>query len=230
METNNQNNTTETSNKNTTTRGPVSISSQRSINIDVSLTDEQVKVLIEKINEICDGFGSTAVLTPEERKRKVGTGVRNIGFIEKTYDLACTYPELAYFLDMDEFSSVMTNIRNDIQILAHTDVLRQCVYDHMLVSGDRAYRLSLNYYNTIKQLARQGIAQAVVVLEIIEPYFKKRRKPKNGTPPTDQELLRDAGGLLRGTKDGRIVIENENPAILAGTRRVVDHTHQDDNM
>jgi hypothetical protein len=34
--------------------------------------------------------------------------------------------------------------------------------------------------------------------------------------------------LLHGTKEGKIVIENENPSKSGGVRTVVDRTHPDD--
>jgi hypothetical protein len=50
----------------------------------------------------------------------------------------------------------------------------------------------------------------------------------SGSEPTEKQIERDVRGLLHGTKEGKIVIENENPSKSGGVRRVVDRTHPDD--
>jgi hypothetical protein len=46
-----------------------------------------------------------------------------------------------------------------------------------------------------------------------------------GAEPTEKQIEQDMRGLLHGTKEGKIVIENEKPAVSAGKRLVADDTH-----
>ena len=43
---------------------------------------------------------------------------------------------------------------------------------------------------------------------------------------TEPEVERDVKALLHGTKDGKIVIENEKPHLVGGKHVVVDETHK----
>jgi hypothetical protein len=46
--------------------------------------------------------------------------------------------------------------------------------------------------------------------------------------PTEKQIERDVRGLLSGTKEGRVTIENENPDTSGGHRHVVDEVHPAD--
>jgi hypothetical protein len=49
-------------------------------------------------------------LTQEQRRRKIGAGVRNYGFIEKVADLATANPEYAQFFPPTALRMAVTNI------------------------------------------------------------------------------------------------------------------------
>jgi hypothetical protein len=93
----------------------------------------------------------------------------------------------------------------------------------MLVASDVAYHNALSYYNAVKEAARQRVPGAEAAYNALKDYFKRARHASN--EPTEAEIERDVRSLLHGTKDGRIVIENEQPVVSGGEHRVVDEVH-----
>jgi hypothetical protein len=58
---------------------------------------------------------------------------------------------------------------------------------------------------------------------------KRSGKPGAGEDkPTEKQIERDVRGLLSGTKEGRVTIENENPDRTGGHRHVLDEVHPAD--
>ena len=47
--------------------------------------------------------------------------------------------------------------------------------------------------------------------------------------PTEKQLKRDFDALLKGRKDGKLLIENEKPKTTGGKRTVIDETYKDTN-
>ncbi|MDR0349832.1 MAG: hypothetical protein LBH90_10140, partial [Tannerella sp.] len=60
---------------------------------------------------------------------------------------------------------------------------------------------------------------------LLSAYFKKGKSTKEDSAPTEAQIERDIRSLLHGTKEGRIVVENENADLSGGKRRLVDETH-----
>ena len=64
----------------------------------------------------------------------------------------------------------------------------------------------------------------IEILKLLQPYFK--RPHKMSAEPTEKQLEKDIHSLLHGTKDGKIVIENERPTVSKGKRVIVDETQK----
>ena len=162
---------------------------------------------------------------PGDRRRKLGSGIRRYGFIDKTSDLAVLNPEFSPALFSS--SGLKTMVR-DIELVRNLfNVLQQfsrVVNDSLLLYGDQAFSMSLLYYNSVKELARRNVPGAEAVFRALEPFFRRgRRKDEE---PTEPEVERDVKALLHGKKDGRIVVENERPHLAGGKHVVVDETHK----
>ena len=93
-----------------------------------------------------------------------------------------------------------------------------------LLSSDKAFRLSLTYYNSLKILSRTGSVGAIVAFDELRSFFRRPRR-KTGAP-TEKQLERDIRGLLHGKREGTVVIENENPHLTGGKIVVTDITGQ----
>jgi len=219
--------TTKSTTKNVTEKQPLAPLQEdpaRRPPLEGDVSDEVLTLILDDLRTIQDVFGSDVILTAKERRRMIGSGIKNYGFLDKAFDVALAFPDLAHFIDMTNYGRNIKNIENDRTILIAIDSLRQYVNDHLLVSGDEAYRDAIAFYNQIKILARQGNTDAIAAFSRLKPFFSRPRRRK--VEPTVAEVIRDVKALEHGTKEGKIVIENEEPLISAGKHAVIDQTHR----
>jgi hypothetical protein len=84
--------------------------------------------------------------------------------------------------------------------------------------------MALIFYNNVKEMSKRGDPMAKELYRELKTYFKKKKS--DTAEPTEKELLKDVKALERGTKDGKIVIENVKPHITGGVHKVVDDVHK----
>jgi len=187
---------------------------------------EQLFEDIDKILQDMREDMQTEALTPAERKRLQGSGVRRYGFIDKVSDVAEANPEFAppFFSD-----TVLKTKLREIEVLRNISValgqMQRITDDVLLQVSDDAFQLALGYYNTVREAARRRQPGAQAVFNVLRLFFKRGRL--TGDEPTEHEVERDVKALLHGKKDGEIVIKNERPHLVGGVRKVVDETHRD---
>jgi hypothetical protein len=75
----------------------------------------------------------------------------------------------------------------------------------------------------VKEATRQRVTGAEAAYNVLKDYFKRSKHASN--EPTETEIERDVRALLHGSKDGRVVIENERPVVSDGERKVIDEVH-----
>jgi hypothetical protein len=165
-------------------------------------------------------------LTPEERKRMLGAGVRRYGQIDKSMDYAVEFPQFVpptFSLSALQTSKVNIEALRDMEVLV--DEIKRLVGDGLLTEGNTAWGWTLMYYNSVREQARRNVSGAVELFNKLKLLFMRRRQPDS--PETEPEVERDVRALLHGRKDGKIVIENEKPHLVGGKQVVVDETHKD---
>ena len=188
--------------------------------IDVPYLIEFNKAIENLFNNVKQ-FYSEDVLTPNERRRMFGAGVRNYGFIDKTSDIALANSKFApRTFDTDKFKSILRQLEEERTAVLLLQQLLRLLSDRLLLTSDEAYRNALLYYNSLKELAKARVPGAEEVFNALRPFF--RRPKRTGGEPTEHELKRDFNALLHGTKDGKIVIENEKPVVIEGKHKVID--------
>jgi hypothetical protein len=164
--------------------------------------------------------------TSKDRSRLVGGGIKNLGFIETAYESASTNPQfIPPYLDMNEYGESILDFTRKRTLFTLLQQFAQQVSDAMLLASDASYHDALEYYSSVKEAARQRVAGAEAEYKLLSKYFKKSKPSKDGDAPTEAQIERDVRSLLHGTKEGRVVIENENPDLSGGKRRLVDETH-----
>ena len=171
---------------------------------------------------------SNFMLTPEERRRLISSGIKNYGFLDKTSDLASVHGQ--YFpamFNIDDFKEEIRDVEFCRNLMSIIDEFSRTVANSMYVYSDGAFRMALRFYNSVRELARAGDPGAIVVFNMLRPYFRRHRIA--GDEPTEHEVERDVRALLHGTKDGKIVIENEHPHMEGGKHTVIDDTHKPNN-
>ena len=214
----------------------------RSLNPEVSLAteiaanDATVTHLQTWLTDLQSMFENVAVLVPQlestelnttDRRRLNGSGVRRYGFIEKTADIAEDFPQ---------FWPVIVDDKENLNVLVQEiEVLRNLLIwfryasrvtgDLLLIAGDKALRLAGAYYAAARDGARRKNPEAQQVFNMLRSFWQTRRR-NTSAEPTRKEVLCDVHALLRGTKDGEIIVRNESDRVVKGERVVIDNTRK----
>ena len=155
----------------------------------------------------------------------MSSGIKRYGFIDKVSDLAEINPK---YSPLHFSSAKMKGKLRDIEfcrsLLAKINMIERLVSNNLFLYSDEVYRMSLSFYNYIRQLARTGDSGAIAIVDMLEPFFRRTRRASE--EPTEREVKRDVRALLHGTKDGEVIIRNERPHMTGGKHMVVDETHK----
>ena len=165
-------------------------------------------------------------LSTAERRRLNGAGTRRYGFIDKVMDYAEEFPQFApSMFDIREFLANKHEIEQFREAQILSEMIDRAIRDSLLLRGETLYGKSLMYYNSLRELAKRNVPGARELFDHLRSMFARRRRPDS--PETEHELLRDARKLIEGKADGKILIENERPAVSGGKHEVIDEMHRD---
>jgi hypothetical protein len=189
-----------------------------------------VQALIQEVDALMQRFidteGLGGGLTSNDRRRLVGVGVRNNGFIDKAFDIARDNPQFmpAHF-DVNALNQNMTDLENLRQLMWVLQQFLQVVNNAFMVHADSCYRDALRIYGSLQEQARNRVDGAQPLFNALRTFFSKtRRQPAD--EPTEMELERDIKRLIHGKEDGEIVIKNESPQVTGGLHEVIDRVHK----
>jgi len=191
------------------------------------LPQQLMEDTIEGITSIMEDFRDVSqnYLNAIQRRRKIGAGIRNYGFIEKVADLASANPQFAQFFRPEDLNNCISNfdLCRDLALLLQA--FTRLVTNTMLVYSNEAYGMSLIFYNMVKEMSRRGNPKAMEIFRALQPFFKRPRRLS--AEPTEKEIERDLHALIHSKKDGKIVIENITPKLTGGVHKVVDEKFTD---
>jgi hypothetical protein len=179
-----------------------------------------------EIESLMTGFSEVTddVLTAIQRRRKIGAGIKNYGFIDKVSDLASSNPQFATFFDITDLKNAIRNIEECRDIVVLLQAFARMVSNAMLIYSDDAFSMALIYYSMVKEMSRHGDPTAMELFNALKPFFK--RPKRSSAEPTEKEIERDLHALIKGKADGKIVVENERPKLTSGERKVVDEVRK----
>lgn len=183
---------------------------------------ELEKILKESEGELdLSGYND---LTDAQRNRLLGSGVRRLGFIVKTHELALENPMFAPgFLDMQKFADLLVEITESRNIVVNLEQLARIYNDILLIAGNDAFRLALMYYNSVRDASRRGVPGAKAVFRRLESFFRRgRTEDVEEAAPTDKKTIKKAKKLLKGKADGTIIIEGHAKHTTAAEHKVID--------
>ncbi|MCL2117988.1 MAG: fibronectin type III domain-containing protein [Planctomycetaceae bacterium] len=173
----------------------------------------------------------STVLTPAERRRLNGSGVRRYGFIDKVSDVSADYPQfwpaaVSGASGSVDFQDRLKERLREIEVLRNllvwSNYVARVVRDLLLIASDDAFRMANTYYATVRTAARRQLPEAAQVFQMIDLFWRRPRRTTE--EPTIPEVERDLRALLRGTKDGEIIVRNESDQIVKGERVIIDNT------
>ena len=170
--------------------------------------------------------GITSNLTPIERRRLSGTGVRNNGFIDKAFDIAHENPDfLPPNFSLADLTYRMQDLEDLRQLVWVLQQFLQTATDAMFVQADVCYREALRIYGSLQEQSRNRVTGARPLFEALRAFFSRRRRDPT-EEPTEVQIERDVKRLLHGKADGEIVIKNETPHTQGGVHEVIDDVHK----
>jgi len=178
--------------------------------------------IIHGVTSLMDDFSEVSqnYLNKLQRRRKIGAGIRNYGFIEKVADLAEANPQFAQFFNPQDLRNCLTNFDKlrDISLLLQS--FTRLVTNTMLVYSDAGYGMSGIFYDMVKEMSRRGNPTAMELFRTLQPFFK--RPKRTGAEPTLKQAEKDMHAFYSGKKDGFFGVENFSPKLSGGVRKVID--------
>jgi hypothetical protein len=162
----------------------------------------------------------SSALTGRQRQGLYSAGVRNYGFIEKAYGIARMNPAfLPPFFDAAQMGVNVRKLKDLRRLSAAVEQLQQAVRERMLITADACYREALRVYSSLQEQSKNKVPGAKALYDAVTSFF--RRKKSDGQA-AQKELERDGRALIKGAKDGKLIIENYSPKVKGGARRIVD--------
>jgi ABC-type transporter MlaC component len=153
--------------------------------IDPQTLDEIVE-LIHDAELLFTPFANT--FTPKDRTRLVSGGIKNLGFIETAHESASNNPQFVPpYLNMTDYNESILDFTRKRSLFTLLQQFAQQVSDSMLLASDAAYHDALEYYNSVKEAARQRVPGAEAEYNLLSKYFKKSKPAQDGNAPTETE-------------------------------------------
>jgi len=192
----------------------------------------ELQYLVDHINLLMNNFlqnhESDAVLTGPERRRLMGAGVRNYGFIEKSLDVARENPDiLPANFNVWQFATNVQTLDAYRQLFWVLEKFTQAVNEAVLISANASMRDALRVYNILKEMTHSRVRGAEPLFRALNRFFERPRHPEQGEEPTIPELERDFNKIVHGKADGEIIAKNISPRVSGGKREIIDETFKD---
>ena len=136
-------------------------------------------------------------MTGKERMRLIGAGVRNYGFIEKSYEIAVENPQfVSNFFSAQDMRDAIDELDDLRQVLLLLEQFSQAVNECMLVKADECFRHALKVYGTLREHNKSKVPGADALFSALLQYF--RRPKRSGQPEqTEKELEDDLQKMAR---------------------------------
>jgi len=161
-----------------------------------------------------------------DRRRLNGVGIKKLGFIERSFELASENEDfLPHYLTLQRFDDDIQYFLAFRSLFDLTKQIEEKLWNVVIQSADIAYTDALEFYASVREAAKRRVDPAESIFRELSVFFKSRGT--RSSEPTEKQLERDAKALIRGKKDGKIVIENIKPKLTGGKHKVIDETFRD---
>jgi len=187
-------------------------------------TIDQINTMLNELKNTLDNFSQH--LRSLDRMRLNGVGIRKLGFIERSYELALENAEfLPHYLTLERFGTDIQYFMDFRSLTDLTSQIREKLWNITIQSADIAYTDALEFYASVREAAKRRVDAAETIHNELSIFFKRRRGETE--EPTEVKAKRDFNSLLHGKHDGKIVVENIKPKLSGGKRKVIDETFRD---
>ena len=186
----------------------------------------QLTVSILSLIETLDNYA--AHLRALDRQRHNGVGLRRLGFIETAFRLSSIFPQyFPHWLDTEKFQRDL-DLFNAVRALVEVcRSLEEKAWNINVEAADMVYTDALEYYSQVQDAARRRIDSAESIYTELNSFFHRGSYTKSDGAPTVKKIKHDVNALLKGTKDGEVIIKNIKPKLTGGKHEVIDETFND---
>ena len=164
-------------------------------------------------------------VTPAERRRFASMGIKRAGFVRKAFELWRVNEQFAPgYVSTEEMEELNASFDHYVQIVTTAQEVIDLATDARIAYSSELFRFALSFYDNVKQAATiSRMPEALAIFRTLNPFFKRgSRTTANGGEPTEKQLLKDAKALIKGKKDGKLLLENEIPHAEHGKHVVID--------
>jgi hypothetical protein len=192
--------------------------------VNPSMPNEMINKLnglFRQISEILEEHA--AHLRALDRRRMLGVGIKTLGFIKKIHELAAANPQfIPYYLTPEKLRRDYDYYTSFLSLYEGSNYINELLWNITILSGHVTRSNSLGYYATLREAAKRGIDPAEHMYKEMEVFFKRINKTEG--KPNKKETLSRANALMRGDREGEIVIKNVSPKVIAGKKEIIDET------
>jgi len=129
-------------------------------------------------------------LTGKDRRRLFGSGVRNNGFIDKAFDIACDNTSfLPRNFNSDRLRDSMVKLEDLRQLMFTLQQYSQVVHNCYLQQTDLCYREALRIYGIFQGQTKNKVTGAEPLYEALRSFFRRRKRHDDESG--EAELERD---------------------------------------
>jgi hypothetical protein len=183
------------------------------------VTLEITAVLQDNLHIFRNAENVETVPKGKERQRLFGAGVKNYGFIEKTFEIARENPDYAPpNLNVGELRNYNEDLEELRQLSFIVKQFAEAVSCCYLLRSDMCYRIALRIYASLKEQNKSKVEGSAALYKALQPFFQHRKR-RTGAP-TQKQSVKNAEKLIKGKVDGEMFIKNESPRATGGSRRV----------
>jgi hypothetical protein len=168
----------------------------------------------------------TANLRALDRKRHNGVGLKRLGFIEAAFRLSTKFPQyFPHWLNTAKFQrdlDLFNSVRSLVEVCRS---LEEKAWNFNIEASDMVYTDALEYYSQVQDAAERRIDSAESIYKELHDFF--RRGPIESDEPTQKKSKSDFNAVLKGKKDGVVMVKNIKPKTTGGKHEVIDETFKD---
>jgi hypothetical protein len=196
---------------------------QQTPTIPENVLDSVISDLIQAKNSLEE---YAAHLRALDRKRLQSIGVKKEGFAQRAYRLAMDNPEfLPNYLDPEKYTDDYNHYTMVQTAVDLEKQVRELLLNIDTECMDVFYTDGLDFYASVREAAKRRVDAAESIHSELFTFFKKKKSPN--APETEKEQLRDAKGIIRGTREGKFEAVNVKPKMTSGVHKVIDEQFKD---
>ncbi len=157
--------------------------------IHLIIPEEVVLIATQKLNEAVEVLEPYLLaLTSDQRKEMAKMSDKTIPFVEKNLEYSGSAPQFVPpFMDCEALAGDVKVTQQLTPLYRIVKGMSDGLDDTVMVAGSEAYINALNYYNSVKQAAKNNVPVAKSIYDDLSKRFVKTKKAKvTPTPPVSE--------------------------------------------